>query len=106
MTTQLVDRSVDVFVIDTTDDDHATKLVDELRSHGLSVERAFDGRSMKSQMKVADKSGARFALLIGPQEQVAGQVTIRDLRSADHEQAQSQVARGDVVATVSNLLTK
>jgi len=106
VTTQLVDRSVDVFVIDTTDDDHATKLVDELRNHGLSVERAFDGRSMKSQMKVADKSGARFALLIGPQEQVAGQVTIRDLRSADHEQAQSQVARGDVVATVSNLLTK
>ena len=102
----LVDRSVDVFVIDTTDDDLATSLCDELRRHGLSVERAFDGRSMKSQMKLADKSGARFALLIGPQEQAAGQVTIRDLRSADHEQAQSQVSRDEVTAAIFNLITK
>ena len=102
----LVDRSVDVFVIDTTDDDLATSLCDELRRHGLSVERAFDGRSMKSQMKLADKSGARFALLIGPQEQAAGQVTIRDLRSADHEQAQNQVSRDAVTAAIFNLITK
>ena len=102
----LVDRSVDVFVIDTTEDDLATSLCDELRRHGLSVERAFDGRSMKSQMKLADKSGARFALLIGPQEQAAGQVTIRDLRSADHEQAQSQVSRDSVTTAIFNLITK
>jgi histidyl-tRNA synthetase len=61
---------------------------------------------MKSQMKVADKSGARFALLIGPQEQETGEVTIRDLRSENFEQAQQTVARVDVVATISNLLTK
>jgi histidyl-tRNA synthetase len=60
---------------------------------------------MKSQMKVADRSGARLALLIGPMEHGAGQVTIRDLRSENFEQAQQTVALGDVVAAVSNLLT-
>jgi histidyl-tRNA synthetase len=80
-------------------------LVDELRRAGVACDRAYDGRSMKSQMKVADKSGARFALLIGPQELALGEVTIRDLRSDNFEQAQQSAARGDIVAVIQNLLT-
>jgi len=38
-------------------------------------------------------------------EHAPGQVTIRDLRSENFEQAQQTVALGDVVAAVSNLLT-
>jgi histidyl-tRNA synthetase len=102
----LVNRSLDVFVIDTTDEDVATVLVDELRAAGLATARAYDHRSMKSQMKVADKSGARLALLVGPQELEAGEVTIRDLRSDDFEQTQRRVARGDVADAVAELLTK
>jgi histidyl-tRNA synthetase len=60
---ELVKRSVDLFVVDTTDADAATTLVDELRRAGWAVERAYDGRSMKAQMKVADRSGARPARL-------------------------------------------
>jgi histidyl-tRNA synthetase len=59
---------------------------------------------MKAQMKVADKSSARFALLIGPQEHAAGEVTIRDLRSEDLEQSQRSVARREIVAAVAALL--
>jgi histidyl-tRNA synthetase len=102
----LINRSLDVFVIDTTGADEATALVDELRRGGLATNRAYDNRSMKAQMKVADKSGARFALLIGPAELEAGEVTIRDLRSDNFEQAQRKVARGDVALVVAELLTK
>ena len=35
---------------------------------------------MKSQMKAADRSGARFALIVGEDEAEAGTVTVRDLR--------------------------
>jgi histidyl-tRNA synthetase len=59
---------------------------------------------MKAQMKVADKSGARFALLIGPQEHAADEVTIRDLRSDNFEQLQQRVARRDVALALVNLL--
>ena len=62
----LVDRTLDLFVVDTTFEDAATVLVDELRAAGFATDRAYDNRSMKSQMKVADKSGARLALLVGP----------------------------------------
>jgi histidyl-tRNA synthetase len=104
VTSEIVKRSVDVFVVDTTGEDVATVLVDELRRSGHAVARAYDQRSMKAQMKVADKSSARFALLIGPQEHAAGEVTIRDLRSEDLEQSQRSVARREIVAAVAALL--
>jgi histidyl-tRNA synthetase len=102
----LLRRTLDCFVVDTTGENAATLLLDELRSAGVAADRAYDNRSMKSQMKVADKSGARFALLVGPQELAAGQVTIRDLRSQDFAQSQQTTPRDDIVATVLNLLTK
>ncbi|MEZ5234843.1 MAG: His/Gly/Thr/Pro-type tRNA ligase C-terminal domain-containing protein [Acidimicrobiales bacterium] len=46
--------------------------MDELRRAGIGADRAFDGRSMKSQMKAADRSGARVALIVGSQELEAG----------------------------------
>jgi histidyl-tRNA synthetase len=101
-----INRTLDAFVVDTTGEDVATVLVDELRSAGIACDRAYDGRSMKSQMKVADKSGARWALLVGPQELLAGEVTIRDLRSDNFEQAQQKASRDDLVAAIANLLTK
>jgi histidyl-tRNA synthetase len=57
-------------------------------------------------MKVADKSGARFALLLGPLEEAAGEVTIRDLRTENLEQSQRTVARADIVEVIANLLKK
>ena len=102
----LLGRTVDLFVVDTTGQDVATVLVDRLREAGFSTRRAYDQRSMKAQMKVADRSGARLAILVGPQEYGAGEVTIRDLRSDDFEHAQQRVALSDVVSAVAALLTK
>jgi len=104
ITTPLLARQLDVFVVDTTHEDVATLLLDRLRAAGLASDRAYDQRSMKAQMKVADKSGARLALLVGPQELAAGEVTIRDLRSADFGQTQQRVSQEDVVSTIVQLL--
>jgi histidyl-tRNA synthetase len=103
---ELLNRTLDLFVIDTSDHDVATVLVERLRAAGFATDRAYDQRSMKAQMKVADKSGARLALLLGPEEIETGEVTIRDLRSGDFAQTQLRVAQSDVVSTVTHLLTK
>ena len=58
----------------------ARDLTAELRRAGLRADRAFDGRSMKSQLKSADRSGARVALIVGPDEVAAGTVSVRPLR--------------------------
>jgi histidyl-tRNA synthetase len=47
-----------------------------------------------------------LAVLVGPEERAAGEVTIRDLRSQDFEQTQLRVAQSELVSTVANLLTK
>ena len=106
VTTELLRRALDLFVIATTEGDAASLLVDRMRSAGFATNRAYDRRSMKSQMKVADKSGARFALLLGPSEEAAGQVTIRDLRTENLEQSQQTVARADIVEVIAHLLKK
>jgi histidyl-tRNA synthetase len=68
------------FVVDVTDGRAARDLVAELRQRGVFAERAYDGRSMKAQLKAADRSGAPVALLIGSAELAQKSVTIRTLR--------------------------
>ena len=82
------------FVVDVTGGEGARDLVAALREKGLYVERAYDGRSMKSQLKAADKSGAACALLIGSEELAQKSVTIRALREQ----------REQVTVTIESLL--
>jgi histidyl-tRNA synthetase len=102
----LLDRSMEVFVVDTTGGDQATLIVDELRRHGIAADRAYDDRSMKAQMKNADRSGARLALLVGSQEAANGTVTIRDLRNADAEQRQWEYPLAELLSAVRASLTE
>ena len=84
--------AVDVFVIDVTDGLSALRLCEAIRAAGFGADRAFDGRSMKSQMKAADRSGAALAVIIGADEAAAGTCAVRDLRSSDqHVIAQAEL---------------
>ena len=72
--------AVDVFVVDTTGGDEAVVLADLIREAGLRADRAWDGRSMKAQMKAADRSAAAVAVIVGEDEKSSGTATVRDLR--------------------------
>ncbi len=67
------DDRVDVFVVDTAGGDSARDLSVALRRAGIAAERAFDGRSMKSQMKSADRSGAALGAHHRPRRARGGQ---------------------------------
>jgi len=103
---ELVKRTLDLFVIDTTGDPMVAIVIEKLRDSGFATDRAYDHRSLKAQMKVADKSGARLALIFGDEEVRAHEVTIRDLRSTDLTHTQRRVAMSEIVPTVAHLLTK
>ncbi|TVR23740.1 MAG: histidine--tRNA ligase [Ilumatobacter sp.] len=94
--------NVDVFVVDTTGGAAALAVTTEMRRAGLAADRAFENRSMKSQMKAADRSGAAFAVIIGSTELDASTAVIRPLRS-DIEQ--TTVDRADLVATIQKVLS-
>jgi histidyl-tRNA synthetase len=59
-------------------------VLETLRAEGVRVQQHAGGAdgpgSMKSQFKKADASGARFALVFGPDELAQGQVTVKSLR--------------------------
>ena len=99
--------AADVFVVDVTGGGEATLLAEELRRAGIRVERAFDGRSMKAQMKAADRSGARWALLIGPDEAADGVVSLRRMRGHEAEASESvqrRIPRADVAGELARRL--
>jgi histidyl-tRNA synthetase len=95
---------VDVFVVDTTGGLEALQITSQLRAAGLSADRAYENRSMKSQMKVADRSGATYAVIIGTNELDAGTVVVRPLRAqpvadadAGERTGQQTIARHDLI---------
>jgi len=92
--------AADVFVVDLTGGEEARDLVDGLRRAGLTALRAYDGRSIGSQLKQADRSGARYAVIIGAKELETGVVTVRPLRD---EGAQETMPRAEIVARLTRL---
>lgn len=96
--------ALDAFVVDVTGGSHARDLTRDLRRAGLRVDRAFDARSMRAQMKVADRSGARVALIVGDQEVADGVVTVRPLRE-EFGAEQRTVPRRDIIRTLTEAST-
>ena len=80
--------------------DEALKLLRELRQAGLAASMEFEGRSMKAQMKRADRLGARVTLIVGGDELARGEVTLRDMRGSE----QRPVRRTDVIEAARTIL--
>ena len=76
-------------------------LVTELRRAGVITDMAYGERGLKGAMKAADRSGARYALLIGEQEQSRNAVVIKDLDSGE----QVDVPAGEAVAWLTERAT-
>ena len=59
----------------------AFPLVHLLRRKGVQVAMDLEGKSLKSQMKQADRSKARFALILGEEELAKGEAVLRNMTS-------------------------
>jgi histidyl-tRNA synthetase len=58
----------------------AVRLLRELRAEGIAAEMDYAGRSLKAQMRQADRAGARFAIILGEEEIAQGLAAVKDLR--------------------------
>jgi histidyl-tRNA synthetase len=59
----------------------ALKYAADLRTAGFKVELAFGDRALKTAMKMADKSGARYSLVLGDEEMASGVVEVKEMSS-------------------------
>jgi histidyl-tRNA synthetase len=78
----------DAFVVHSgeTAELEAWKVSERLRDEGLKVVLG-PGGSFKSQMKKADASGARYAVILGDDEVAAKKVTLKPLRGAGEQES-------------------
>jgi histidyl-tRNA synthetase len=100
--TTAAEPGLDAFVIDAIGGGAATVLVAELREAGLAADRAFGGRSVKAQWKLADRSGARFAVMLGRREAEHDAVVVKDLRDPDG--TQREVPRRELAGWLQRLV--
>ena len=86
--TPLVNDPLDAYVVNVGEAAarFALQAAERLRDAGLKVALHCGGGSFKSQMKKADASGARFALIIGDDEAQAGEASVKPLRAEGEQQ--------------------
>ena len=80
--------SPDIYLVNVGEQAEAKafSVAEALRSDGLSVVLHAGGGSFKSQMKKADRSGARYAAILGDDEVAAGEVSLKPLLAAGEQQ--------------------
>lgn len=64
---------------------YAQKLVYNLRGNNVGAEADLMGRSLKSQMKYADKKGFLYTIVLGDDEIESGKGVLKDMRSGDQK---------------------
>ena len=72
----------------------------ELRKTGVRVDLAYGGKGLKGAMKGADRSGARFALVLGERDLESGAAQLKDLGTGE----QRPVPLEDAVRTIQEAL--
>lgn len=63
----------------------AMSIVADLRAGGISAQTDVVGRSLKAQMKYADKIGAKYTMVLGDDEIAKGKAVIKDMDSGETE---------------------
>ena len=73
----------DLFIIPLGDvaKEMAMKIAGQLRSAGKSIEIAFGDRALKGAMKGADKSGARYVIVLGESEISSATVELKEMKT-------------------------
>ena len=74
--------------------DEAMKLAARLRQEGISAASTVGGKSLKAQLRQANSTGVRYAIIIGEDEIKSGTATVRDMTDS----SQKTVPSGDLPA--------
>ena len=81
------EKSIDVFMVFLGDEarEWTVATLPSLRDAGISATMDYKGRSMKAQMKEANRQNAHFAIIIGEDELKQGKFTFRNMRESEEQ---------------------
>ncbi len=92
----------DVFIVCPAEDlrPAAFRLAMAWREAGLAAETDLASRSFRAQMRHADRLGARFTAVLGPDEAARAAVALRDMRSGEQEEVAQDAAAAWLLSRV------
>ena len=78
-------NQLDLFIVPITEKGKSLgfKLISDLRTTGIGCDMAYGDRGLKGGMKAADKSQARYALVIGDDEVISGKCELKLMSSGE-----------------------
>jgi histidyl-tRNA synthetase len=80
------------------------RLAAELRAAGLCVELYPEAKKLGAQLKYADRRGFKVALIAGESEFAAGQVQVKDLKTATSQTVSLAEGSGELVTVLKSML--
>ena len=72
------------------------KLIEDFREAGILVGESFGRDSLKAQLKMADRIGAKYALILGQKEALEGTIIIRDMASGKQDLVKLEKVIGEI----------
>jgi len=79
--------ALDVYVVAVNDDARTEcfRVAEKLRGAGVSADLDYERRSLKAQMRSANRHGARYTIVIGPDELAEGRFKLKDMSTGSEE---------------------
>jgi histidyl-tRNA synthetase len=83
-----VEKGLDIFValVNEKNKDTAFKLLQIIRNAGLSADMDYSKGSLKSQMRIANKIGARYTVIVGEEELSKNMIILRNMRTKEQKE--------------------
>lgn len=99
-----LDGGIDIYIATMGEEEYRMgfALAMALRKKGISVEVDFEGRSLKAQMRAADKIDAKYVAIIGEDELNKHQITLRNMGTKE----QSAIPERNFITEMERLLAK
>jgi histidyl-tRNA synthetase len=80
-------KCIDIFIVKVSEEnkDTAFRLLQKIRNSGLSADLDYSNGSLKSQMRIANKIGVRYTVIIGEEELSEDMVTLRNMQTKEQK---------------------
>ncbi|PID59466.1 MAG: histidine--tRNA ligase [Ignavibacteriae bacterium] len=84
---QVKDDEIDIYIVDITKEENEKvfEFASNLRNKNFKVEFDYLSRSVKAQMREANKLNAKYVIFVGGDELIKNQVQVKDMNSGDQE---------------------
>lgn len=82
------EKRLDIFVakVNEKNEDTAFKLLQKVRNAGLSADMDYSGGSLKSQMRIANKIGVKYTVIVGEEELSKSMVILRNMQTKEQKE--------------------